>query len=214
MAGILSKIKSYFSGKKTSGIEKIYDVGMIEHSSEVVGYSNREVQHKTYAKIKSIIPTETSILDFGCGRGDFYNWHKIYFDKESINYTGVDFNNLLIDAGNKLYADIKLINKDWNSLSSNIKRDWCININSNNFKYTNDEVTNKQLFKTIDKMYKHANKGLILVLASELVKTESEWIKYNPGEILNWARDKYHNVALDHSSFENSFILVIYKNIK
>ena len=38
------------------------------------------------------------------------------------------------------------------------------------------------------------------------------FVKYNPGDILNWARKEYSNVIIDHTSFQNSFILVIYKN--
>ena len=61
-------------------------------------------------------------------------------------------------------------------------------------------------------MYDHANTGVIIILASDLVDTSSAWTKHNPGKVLNWARTKYDRVMLDHSSFMNSFILVIYKH--
>mgnify|MGYP001037356069 CR=1 FL=1 len=207
---MLSKLKSLFIKKDTSNQ---IDEGTRLYSTDILGFANREVQSETYAKLSSLIPQEDSILDFGCGRGDYFNWYGTTFGAKKIKYTGVDVDKSLINAGKELYKDIKLINKDWNRLSNKIICDWSININSNNYQHqkkNKDNIT--YLYETIDVMYKHANKGIIILLASELVDNENAWIKYNPGDVLNWARMKYKNVIIDHSSFMNSFMLVIYKN--
>ena len=207
---MLSKLISLFTKKETS---RQIDEGTRLYSTDILGFTNREIQAETYAKVASLIPQEDSILDFGCGRGDYFNWHGSTYGPNTINYTGVDIDKTLIDAGKELYKGIKLINKDWNRLPNKIVCDWSININSNNYQYqkkNKDTITH--LHETIDVMCKHANKGTIILLASELVDNENAWIKYNPGDVLNWARMKYKNVILDHSSFMNSFMLVIYKN--
>jgi len=203
---MFDKIKNLFK-KKSQPIP----AGIVDYSTDVVGYPNREIQYKTYAKINSLIPIEDSILDFGCGRGDFYNWVKSIPGHESKKYIGVDFDKSLIQSGNNLYKDISLIDSNWNSISRSLNADWCININSMNYDYNQSKDTKKYLQKTIKKMLKHANKGVILLLASELVLNDIPWTQYNPGDTLNWARDEFSNVAVDHSSFMNSFILVIYK---
>ena len=181
------------------------------YSTNVVGFANREVQYKTYAKIASIIPSEDSILDFGCGRGDYFGWHASVYGTDMLKYIGIDLNKSLINAGKEIFANIKLINKDWNRIQRNVSADWSININSNNLQYNKTKVDEKYLYKTIDSMYKHAKKGVIILLASDLTKEENAWIKYNPGKVLNWTRMNYDKVMIDHSSFANSFILIIHK---
>ena len=207
---MLSKLKSLFRKKDTSNQ---VDEGTLLYSTDILGFTNREVQSETYTKISSLIPQEDSVLDFGCGRGDYFNWYNNTYGAKKIKYTGVDIDKSLIKAGKELYKDIKLINKDWKRLPNKIICDWSININSNNYQYqkkNKDNIT--YLYETIDVMYKHANKGIIILLASELVDNKNDWIEYNPGDVLNWARMKYKNVIIDHASFMNSFMLVIYKN--
>ena len=188
------------------------DDGIISYDTGIVGYPNREVQWKTYKVVASLLPNNVSILDFGCGRGDFIGWYSS--DQKKIKYTGIDFNSKLIDAGNELYKSSKnkLICINW--FSTKEKADWCININSLNYLYK--KQTKKNSFanakKTIKKMVSCANEGVIITMASEIVDRDNIWIKYNPGDILNWVRKEYSNVIIDHTSFQNSFILVIYKN--
>ncbi len=226
---MISKILNYFKKPKgqllqlsSSEMQEKLDEGIIMYDTEIVGYANREIQWKTYETIASLIPLEKSILDFGCGRGDFIGWYNS--DKNTIKYTGIDFNQTLIDAGNKLY-DIpgsQLICSDWNK--TKVKADWCININSNNYlykipgfkivskKFQTPEYSFSNAKRTIEKMYDCANEGVVITMASELVNDDNSWIKFNPGDVLNWARKKYTNVVIDHTIFQNSFILVIYKN--
>jgi SAM-dependent methyltransferase len=189
------------------------DSGYIENGTEIVGYVNRSIQHQDYRNITQLIPTGQSILDFGCGRGDYQAWHELNFGKNSVNYIGVDFNEVLIEAGKKLYNGINLINQDWMDIDDNIKQDWCINVNSNILRYdvSNDDDLS-YLHKTIEKMYNHANKGIVIKLASSLVTEENQLIKYNPGELFNWAQEKFGLVALDHSNTNEEFLLIIYKN--
>lgn len=226
---MLDRILKYFKKSEDTNIQlssnemqEQLDEGVIMYDTEIVGYSNRELQWKTYDAIASLIPENKSILDFGCGRGDFIGWYAS--DKKQVDYTGIDFNKSLIDAGNSLYniSGTNLICSNWRSIKN--KADWCININSNNYlyripgyklmssKFQNPEQSFNNAKKTIEKMYDCANEGVIITMASELIDTDNPWIKHNPGDILNWARTQYTNIVLDHTIFQNSFILVIYKN--
>ena len=73
----------------------------------------------------------------------------------------------------------------------------------------NDET---YLHNTIDTMMKHADKGVVLLLASDNVKTEDGLINWNAGKLLDWSIKKYNSVALDHSASDEIFVLIIYKN--
>ena len=195
--------------------EDINSINYLENSPTAVGFVTQEEQYNTYASIINIIPEDKSILDFGCGRGDFYNWHNQIFKDIKLNYTGVDANKALVEIGQKQYNGINLINQDWNQLSEeNDKRDWCINIGSNKLRY--DFNTNKSnddyLFDTIEKMYSLCNDGMLIVLASNMSEDDSSAIKCDPGLVFNWAQSRFGNTVIDHTDNDDQFILIIYKN--
>ena len=189
------------------------DPGYLENSAEAVGYANRETQWDAYRDIATYIDKGDSVLDFGCGRGDF----KIFYNDVyafDLNYIGIDMNEHLINAGKKVYNNaIDLRCTNWDSLSNEIKQDWCINVGSSNLRYDADIKTNddEYLKNTIRIMYKHANKGVALLLTSDILNVEDGLINRNPGDILNWATKEFGSVALDHSFSDELFTLVIYK---
>ena len=195
-------------------LEEMKNINYMETSAEVVGYASKLEQLKKYNFITNVIPEKNSILDFGCGRGDYYGWHEKTFGAGNLDYLGVDANKVLIDSGKRLYEGIQIINNDWSNLPDDTTRDWCINIDSNNLRY--DLNVNKSshdyLLETIDIMYKHANKGILLTLSSTMNKEESPFEKYNPSMIFDIVQTKYKGAALDHSSSDNEFTLIIYKN--
>lgn len=188
------------------------DPNYLEYSAEAVGYDNREAQWNTYRTALAYIPDNSSILDFGCGRGDLYTMHKSEYGE--LDYLGVDINEPLIQAGKKIYSDISdnLILADWFNLPEDITpRDWCVSIGSNNLRYDADMTIDDfdYLCKTIDTMYNHANQGLVLVLTSG--KFTNGLISHNPGKIFNWCQEKFGNVMIDHTVSKTGFCLIIKK---
>ena len=186
--------------------------GYLEDSSSVVGYANREEQYAAYAEIIGVIPEQSSILDFGCGRGDFFAWHEMTYGQGNIDYLGVDANQALIDAGAKLYDDVNLVCTDWNSLKESDNKDWCINIRSNNLRYDSQvEVTDfEYVTETISKMFDSCNVGMIISLSSDKFDVEGQ-ITYSAADVSDWALSKYDYVAVDHTTDTNQFLIIIYK---
>jgi SAM-dependent methyltransferase len=190
-----------------------HDPDYLQYAAEAVGYADREMQWNVYRSITAHIPEGASVLDFGCGRGDY----KLFYSddyKSDIDYIGIDMNQQLIDAGKQAYenrVDLRCI--DWFSLPNDLKQDWCINIGSCNLRYDADIKTldDEYLKNTIRTMYKHANNGVVILLASEASSFEDGLLNYNAGSILNWALKEFKNVALDHSFSNDLFTLVIYK---
>lgn len=189
------------------------DIGYLEYSSEAVGFNNREDQWNLYATVARFIEPGTSVLDFGCGRGDFKSfWLSTVGD--DLEYTGIDMNQPLIEAGQRIYNDRKLILMDWFNLNYNeFQADWCINIGSCNLRYDADTVTDdiQYLQRTIETMYMHANKGVIITLTSSILGTDDGLVNHNPGDMLNWAQANFGQVALDHTMSRELFNLIIYK---
>ncbi len=190
-----------------------HDPGYLQYSAEAVGYSNRELQWDMYRSIANYVPEGDSVLDFGCARGDFKAFHETNYNFD-IDYIGIDLNEHLIGAGKLVYEDrIDVRLCDWFSLPEDTKQDWSINIGSSNLRYDGDIKTTDEeyLKKTIQVMYKHATKGVVILLTSTISNIDDGLINRDPGLILNWAQQEFGNVALDHSFSYDHFALVIYK---
>lgn len=190
------------------------DEGYMQYAAEVVGFENRELQWNAYRTVLSYVDSD-DILDFGCGRGDMYAFCKTEapFNEQEYNYIGVDLNEQMIKMGKEIHEGIKLINEDWFKLSDDVIADWVVNAGSCNLRYDADTVTTDEEYtkKTITAMYDHANKGIVLLLASSLIEVEDGLINHNPGSLFNWAQQEFGNVALDHSVGDDVFCLIIYK---
>ena len=90
-----------------------FDEDYLEYSAEAVGFENRESQWDTYRVVSQYFAPEESVLDFGCARGDFEKFYEGEY-QATIDYTGIDFNQQLIDAGNKVYdGEVELVCSDW-----------------------------------------------------------------------------------------------------
>jgi len=219
---VLNKIKQLFMKKEeeleqiqpsAKELSEIQDQGYLEDSAAIVGFATRQEQYSAYGEAVGVIPQGASILDFGCGRGDFYSWHQINYNTPEFDYLGVDANQVLIDTGKKLYEGINLKCDDWSNLKDEDKKDWCINIRSNNLRYDTlvDTSDIDYLKSTISKMYEMCNQGLIISVSSDKFDVENQ-LKYNAGEILTWTLKQYDTVALDHTTETNQFLIVIYKS--
>lgn len=197
-------------------VDEVYDTvdsGYLLHSSEVVGYNNREHQWNTYRIAMSYMSIGESVLDFGCGRGDF----KSVYESETgnqLNYIGLELNQSMIDAAAELYPTYDIQKTDWFKIPEALTADWCVNIHSLNLRYDADLTKDDTQYKlaTIQQMYKHANKGVIVMLASDIISKDDGLIASNPGELLNWAQKEFGNVALDHTFSDELFALIIYKS--
>jgi hypothetical protein len=188
------------------------DASYIKYSAEVVGFDNRELQWNAYRMISSYADSD-SIIDFGCGRGDFSAYWKSEHADRDLDYIGIDLNEPLINAGRELYPEETILVSDWFSLDTDLARDWAINVGSSNLRYDAD-ITMKDLDytkKTINAMYNHCNRGVVVALASKYTSIEDDLINYDPGNILNWAKEEFGNVAIDHSMGDDVFVLIIYK---
>ena len=213
---MLDKIKKMITKEKEpkqkeETVEEI-DTSYLTYSAEAVGYDNRENQWNIYRTVMTYIPENSSILDFGCGRGDLHAFSLSEYEEE-LDYFGVDMNEPLIKAGKEIYPKIAddLYLGDWFKLPKGVSKDWCVNIGSNNLRYDADIKKDdfEYLCKTIDAMYERANVGIVLLLTSG--PFTNGLISHDPGRLLNWCQRKYGNVVLDHAVSKTGFCLIINK---
>lgn len=197
--------------KSIEELDKLEDQTFLETSAEAVGYQTRELQWNTYRIMAQYIDPEGSILDFGCARGDFKSFFLSEYEMD-IDYTGIDLNKQLIDAGLKVNPEYNLIHGDWKSF--NEQSDWCISIGSHDVRYDADTVMDDKayLMNTINHMYNCCNDGMAIMLASDILQQDDGITTWNSGQLLNDVLTKFRTASIDHSYSDAFFTLIIYKN--
>ena len=195
------------------------DPDYIKTSPEVVGFDTTEQQRDMYDIATEEIEPGESILDFGCGRGDLYDF--LYRkDGEVPTYKGIDINEPLINTGIEKYApDINIECKDWNILDSSSISDWCVNIGSLCTRYDGSSKSDEELVtNTIDKMMSLCKVGSVLILFSSYMPDdvkEEEFLITDPTKIFDYVIKKYGrdtgNVILDHAHSDSAYKLTILK---
>ena len=200
--------------------EKELDPNYLQNSPEVVGYYSVEEQQVLYDFILSNFdPTTESVLDLGCGRGDFVRYTEDTYQSE-FKYHGVDMNKQLIDIAKELSPDKSFTNTNWFSLDGNYAANWVLNINSTTIQYEPEgkEFDRVQALRnTINKMMELCDTGIVISLLSTLSAEvyDDAYLTYDPIETLDWALNEYGqnggNVKIDHSMTDAAFILTIYK---
>lgn len=123
--------------------------------NDIVAWHSLESQEKNFNLVERNINNNDSLLDFGCGVGDFIG----YLNKKNknvSNYLGVDINDFYIDFAKKSYPNhnFKLINN-----IDNIDYKWDIICAIGVFTWF---ITKDDFIKTINKLYDKANKKILI----------------------------------------------------
>lgn len=127
------------------------------NSSKSLMWMTKGSQNKNFKMVFNHIDENDSLLDYGCGMGDFTKYLKDK-DKKISKYLGVDINKKLIKSAKKKYSnyDFKLIESiddlsgKWDTVCAIGVFTWYI--------------PKKQFIDIINKLYGMCNKQLLLTL--------------------------------------------------
>lgn len=175
------------------------------YSVESLGWTSEENQNRRFNIIKQIgIKNSDSVLDVGCGYGDF---SKFLGEK----YCGIDLRQHAIDGAAKKYPGKRFITGDINSLDE--KFDWVVA--SGIFCHDYDKWEEDTL-KTLEKMFSLCNKGIAANFLADSVKEPGEDLKYtNTSEITSKFVHKispYFIVRQDYGIDDITIYLYKYSN--
>lgn len=173
---------------------------------QAAGWMSEENQYANFVLISSIISSNSSVLDVGCGQGDFYN----YIKNKKIKYCGIDISKLMIEKAKKKNPSINFLQKDF--LEENFENfDYVVASGAFSFK-TNDPYN--YIEKCINLCYKKSNKATAITMTSELadVKYDEPLFYYSPVRVLEIALRSTPYVIINTSSLPNEFVLFMYKN--
>lgn len=150
----------------------------------------------------------TSVLDVGCGFGDFYGFLK----KKKFNgdYLGVDINPQFIEIAEKKFPKINFEVRDIQKNKLEKKFDWVVAIG-----ITNHATTYPHIKKMIEEMFRISKKGIVIDFISNYVDFKDKEIFYTSPEIMfKFAKKLSKRVTLRHDYMPYEFCLYLYKDDK
>ena len=175
------------------------------------GISSR--QQIRFDVLQSIgINSGSSVLDLGCGLGDFHRWLKSQ-DIEA-DYTGYDLVPEFIEQAENLYLDASFSVRDIHSDGIDSHFDYIVASQVFNHKLEHEDNV-AFIKRTIECCFPACKKGLAFdFLTSHVDYCEDHLFYYDPGELLNWAKSLTKRVRLvhDHPLFE--FALFLYPDFE
>ena len=172
-------------------------------------------QHRRQIRFQNLIQIGIkdgdSILDVGCGYGDFVGHLKER--KINIKYEGVDINPIMISEAKRRYPNeffrvLDIVNDSYE------KYDWIVSTSCFNLKLKsqdNYEFT-KQILKSA---YLHSKKGVAFDFLSTYVDFTSEFgFHYSPEKVFSIAKEITKCVSLRHDYPIYEFCIYLYPDFK
>jgi SAM-dependent methyltransferase len=155
----------------------------------------------------------SSILDVGCGFGDFNKFLATNKIKNS-SYLGIDISEEFITEAKKQYNkdNINFIKGDFLTTEINTKIDFSIASGTFNYKIEGINCYD-YLYENMKKMFESSNKAIAIDFLTDRVDYFHEHnFNYNPISILEMAYSLSKRVILNNSFFPFEYAVIIYKD--
>ena len=196
----LNKVKKFYNKKFTS----------FGNSLKTIGWSNRNDQYLRFEKlIYNYNLNNKTILDVGCGFGDFYKF-LILKRKTKFKYIGLDISDkIIMEAKNKIKRpNVTFINSDLLNFKHN-KIDYVISSGALTYNFRNSDEYAKKIIK---KMYEISNISCSINFMSTYCDYKLKKNKhYNPEKIFKFSKSISRKVNLIHDYDLFEFTIQIFK---
>lgn len=174
---------------------------------ESVGWTKKGQILRYEVVLKFIEHNPLSILDFGCGKGDFLSFLK----NRGINcqYTGIDINPSLIELARKNHSNAKFYVQDIETEPLERSFQYVIAIGVFNLAVQHLKESMK---KCVEILFNHTEKKLIFTCLNERTKLRDINVSYFAKEELEEIAKKLTNkYRIDESIIEGDLFLILQK---
>jgi Trans-aconitate methyltransferase len=167
---------------------------------------SQETRFKILAGIAEL--KNQSILDVGCGLGDFYNWLKVE-EKDTV-YHGIDITPKMIETASARFPGVRF---DIGTVEDIVEDESYDFVFASGIFYLVENEPYSFMKKTILKMLSISKKGIAFNSLSAWAdsKTKGEFYA-SPGETLEYCKTLSPYVVLRHDYHPADFTVYIYKN--
>lgn len=183
-----------------------------------LGYETPEIQSKIYgmAVMGTFSGNDSTVLDVGCGRGDFGHFIKTMVNP-NIQYTGVDLNQVAIKVGSEKYASytdgFRLMKGVWPDEFPTEKGeyDWVFHNTNLTLDYgVSQDAPVEYLKRIIENSLDVCNRGVVLVLLHRDSGTDNGYVKYSFDDVASILQPMGVKFAFDNTDFKNVFKVIIF----
>lgn len=193
---------------------------------KAASWSSSEYQRKIFdtimEKVQGCWDNTDSLLDVGCGVGDFLPYlFKTHYKKSGWNYAGVDISEEVVQEARSQSSLPEALYKfhcgDFLDLEFEKPYEWCVAAGTFNLRLLDSPNQYAYLFCALEKMFNLCNKGVVVTILSDFTEQKNgrfnDLFYYDPSKILNYCLTNItENVVVDHSSLDYQFVLGLYPN--
>jgi len=151
-----------------------------------------------------------SILDFGCGMGDFYGYLEKYTKADLSKYVGIDINNILLQEARKRYPNANFLIRDIlkNPFSEN---SFDFVLSSGAFAILTPNW-NDFTFMNLDNLFSFCKKGMGINFLTSFSDSNTGSHYVNPCFMLEESCRRYSKkIVIRHDYKDNDFTIFVYK---
>lgn len=149
-----------------------------------------------------------TILDFGCGKGDFYRF--LSERGFSCKYTGIDINENLIDLAKKKYPDVEFLVLDIEE--ETLRKEYDIVFICGVFNLRIADISNimRRMLKIL---FSHTRYCLYLdCLSSYTLKKDIELYYVDPVELVHFTVNELsRRFLIHHGLIRDDIVMLVYK---
>jgi len=157
------------------------------------------------------IESGMSVLDIGCGFGDFYGWLRRHgFD---VRYTGVDINATLVDIAKGNHPDAEFVVADLQVDDLNKRFDFVVSSSAFNLALAGDNYA--FVADMLQRAYRMADRGVAFDFLSSYVDFKGEGaFHYQPERVFELAKRLTKRVTLRHDYPLYEFCVYLYPDFE
>lgn len=170
-----------------------------------VGWNDERSQSLRFAAVCKVGDLEgASVLDVGCGLGDFYGYLVDHY--ENVEYTGIDINPRYIERARQLYPDAKFEVADFEEY---IGGPFDYVVASGVFAVKIPDYK-EVYFKQIEKMFKIARKGIVFTMLNEAHHPNDEiYAAYSVEEVRTFCLLLTNTVVVYQDYLPHDFTIIV-----
>lgn len=202
-----------------SAVKKYYTEKVVKHGETALGvdWNSKESQYLRFEQLSSVIQRENySILDYGCGYGEYVNFiGNDRLKRDLVHYTGFDISEEMIRKAKATFGSFD--NVKFDTTLSGIKHDYAIASGLFNVKLDiADELTwYDYIIETINKLHHYTEKGFAFNALTSYSDPEfmRAYLYYaDPLKLFDYCKSNFSkNVALLHDYNLYEFTIIVRK---
>ena len=191
--------------------------GFYEKLLEKYGYSIKSLDYRSETSQKTRfdvitqigISNDNSLLDVGCGFGDYFNYLKQRGIK-NVKYNGIDLTDKIVNVAKEKNPLANVVQGNVLDLPDDKKFDYVVSLGVNGVK-TGDNWDN--LTSVLDKMWKLCKKGIAYNAVSNFASEQDEQIYFvSPIRVIEHVMNNLtYKVVFRHDYMPHDFTIYVYK---